>query len=521
MYQALYRKWRPLVFSDVTGQPHITETLRRQVETGRLSHAYLFTGTRGTGKTTCAKILARAVNCEHPEGGNPCNNCPACLGILEGSIPDIAEIDAASNSGVDNIRSLREESVYTPVAAKKRVYIIDEVHMLSTGAFNALLKTLEEPPAHVMFILATTETHKVPATILSRCQRFAFKRISQRDITDRLLKISASEGIDLKPDAAALLARLADGALRDGLSLLDQCASQSSGRPIDTALVGDIVGLAGRERTAELANFIARNDLTAALAALDGLVSAGKDLTAILDELSLLFRDALLSHLLPPSGDEGDGAVDSLKAILPRERLISAILTLQESQTRLPASFNRRLEAELCVIKLCGEARVQEAIVPAAKRVEYAVKKSDNPTAEPARLVSPITEKTPVQADNPATVNEPPPEADTVPEPGAEISERRPAGERFRKLLSANAYFKSFLEEAHAEELNGRLYLDIKDPMALHMLRQKDFETLVGDFYLDGVEFISAKPTADAKKRLSDFKAKAGGLVSEDKQGGE
>ena len=224
MYQALYRKWRPRTFDDVVGQSHITDTLKRQVATGRLSHAYLFTGTRGTGKTTCAKILARAVNCEHPVDGNPCNQCPSCLGIESGSILDVLELDAASNNGVDQVRALRDEAVYTPAAVRKRVYIVDEVHMLSTAAFNALLKILEEPPEHLMFILATTELHKVPATIKSRCQQFSFKRILPGDIAARLAYVAREEGIELRGEGASLLARLADGGLRDALSLLDQCA---------------------------------------------------------------------------------------------------------------------------------------------------------------------------------------------------------------------------------------------------------------------------------------------------------
>ena len=225
MYQALYRKWRPQTFADVIGQQHVTDTLRAQLQSGRLSHAYLFTGTRGTGKTTCAKILARAVNCEHPVNGDPCNECAACRGILDGSVLDVTEIDAASNNGVDNIRDLRDETRYTPAQVKKRVFIIDEVHMLSIGAFNALLKTLEEPPEHVLFILATTELHKVPATILSRCQRFDFRRIGAEDIARRLLDVAAGEGIELTEGAARLIARLADGAMRDALSMLDRAAA--------------------------------------------------------------------------------------------------------------------------------------------------------------------------------------------------------------------------------------------------------------------------------------------------------
>ena len=249
MYQALYRKWRPKTFSDVIGQSQITETLRRQVAEGRTSHAYLFTGTRGTGKTTCAKILARAVNCEHPADGDPCNRCDACRGLESGSFLDVLELDAASNNGVDQVRALRDEAVYSPAHVKKRVYIIDEVHMLSTPAFNALLKILEEPPEHLMFILATTELHKVPATILSRCQRFSFKRITPADVARRLAFVAEQEGIDLKADGAEILSRLADGALRDGLSLLDQCTA--AGGTIDSGAVLEVLGLAGNLQTGQ------------------------------------------------------------------------------------------------------------------------------------------------------------------------------------------------------------------------------------------------------------------------------
>src|SRR5574344_2217730 len=250
MYQALYRKWRPITFSQVVGQKHITDTLQRQVAEGRTGHAYLFTGTRGTGKTTCARILAKAINCLAPLDGAPCNRCEACRGIDQGRLLDITELDAASNNGVDQVRALREEAVYTPALVKKRVYIIDEVHMLSIAAFNALLKILEEPPEHLMFILATTELHKVPATILSRCQRYSFKRITPADIAARLSYVAGQEGIDLRPDGAEILSRLADGALRDGLSLLDQCAA--AGGPVDAAAVLESLGLAGSLQTAEL-----------------------------------------------------------------------------------------------------------------------------------------------------------------------------------------------------------------------------------------------------------------------------
>ena len=229
MYQALYRKYRPQTFDDVVGQRSITETLKNQLITGRLSHAYLFTGTRGTGKTSCAKILAKAVNCENLQDGNPCNCCAACRSIDSGGCMDVLEIDAASNNGVDNVRTLREDAVYTPSEVRRRVYIIDEVHMLSMAAFNALLKIIEEPPEHLVFILATTELHKVPATILSRCQRYSFRRLLPEDIGGRLNYVAYQEGIAIEPEAVSLLARLADGGLRDGLSLLDQCASATAG----------------------------------------------------------------------------------------------------------------------------------------------------------------------------------------------------------------------------------------------------------------------------------------------------
>ena len=300
MYQALYRKWRPKTFSDVVGQEHVTETLQRQVAEGRLSHAYLFTGTRGTGKTTCAKILAKAVNCEHPENGNPCNKCSSCLGIESGGFLDVMELDAASNNGVDHVRALRDEAIYSPAQVKKRVYIIDEVHMLSIAAFNALLKILEEPPEHLMFILATTELHKVPATILSRCQRFAFRRILPREIVGRLNYIAEQEGIDLRPDGAELLAHIADGALRDALSLLDQCAA--AGGTIDSAAVLDALGLAGNLQTAQLMDCVLRRDTKAALLLLHRLYGSGKDVGAVLGELSALARDLLISKTAPEGG---------------------------------------------------------------------------------------------------------------------------------------------------------------------------------------------------------------------------
>ena len=262
-YQALYRKFRPQEFDDVKGQDHIVTTLKNQIKADRIGHAYLFCGTRGTGKTTIAKIFAKAVNCEHPVDGSPCGECPTCRAIAAGNSMNVIEIDAASNNGVDNIRQIREEVEYRPTEGKYKVYIIDEVHMLSIGAFNALLKTLEEPPAHVVFILATTEVHKMPATILSRCQRFEFKRISPDDSAQRLCYIAREEGADLDDEAALLIARLADGALRDALSILDQCIGVSN--HVTTEVVCSTVGIVGREHLYQLVDAAASQNSAKAL----------------------------------------------------------------------------------------------------------------------------------------------------------------------------------------------------------------------------------------------------------------
>ena len=360
MYQALYRKWRPKTFSQVVGQDHITGTLQRQVAEGRTAHAYLFTGTRGTGKTTCARILAKAVNCLHPEDGAPCNQCEACRGIDSGSLLDVTELDAASNSRVDDIRELLSESVYTPTVLKKRVYIIDEVHMLSTQAFNALLKTIEEPPEHLMFILATTELHKVPATILSRCQRFTFKRILPRDMEKHLLEIAQAEQIDLTPDGAEILARMANGALRDALSLLDQC--QVAQGQLDSRAVLDILGLAGSVQTVELMDCILRRDAAEALTRLDGLYRGGKDVAAMLGELGDLARDMTILKAAPDgaaallTGIYDTKTLKSLSGSQPMRRFLYLTETLQSCCAGLGDSFQPRTDAELCLLRLCDES---------------------------------------------------------------------------------------------------------------------------------------------------------------------
>ena len=438
MYQALYRKWRPKTFSDVVGQEHVTETLQRQVAEGRLSHAYLFTGTRGTGKTTCAKILAKAVNCEHPENGNPCNKCSRCLGIESGGFLDVMELDAASNNGVDHVRALRDEAIYSPAQVKKRVYIIDEVHMLSIAAFNALLKILEEPPEHLMFILATTELHKVPATILSRCQRFAFRRILPREIVGRLNYIAEQEGIDLRPDGAELLAHIADGALRDALSLLDQCAA--AGGTIDSAAVLDALGLAGNLQTAQLMDCVLRRDTKAALLLLHRLYGSGKDVGAVLGELSALARDLLISKTAPEggaallTGGYDSQTMDGLLRQADSARLIAICTTLQRAAADMNVSVNRRTDAELCLLKLCDEtlsgdlsainARLARLEQQMATGVRYAAAES---TAQvvPAPAEKPAPARA---AAKPTAVEDeaPPPWEDSAPAPADESFDDAP-----------------------------------------------------------------------------------------------
>ena len=397
MYQALYRKWRPQTFDQVVGQQHITETLKNQVRTGRLSHAYLFIGTRGTGKTTCARILAKAVNCEHPVDGNPCGVCPACRGISDGSVLDVVELDAASNNGVDNVRALREEAVFTPASVRKRVYIIDEVHMLSASAFNALLKILEEPPEHLMFILATTELQKVPATILSRCQRHSFRRIDTPDIAEYLEYIAKQESFKLSHEAAELIARLADGGVRDALSLLDQCSASET---IDLEAVYSAMGLAGNRRTAQLMSGILDHDTDKTLRDFNAMWMDGKDPATLLTELSGLLRDTLMTHVAPKgarsliSGGYDDTTLGELSGRMTTEEIICAMETVQKYTASMRESTSPKTTAELCLVSLCdntmGEsiaelrARISRLELQISSGSFTPVREDKHPTPAPA-----------------------------------------------------------------------------------------------------------------------------------------
>lgn len=446
MYQVLYRKYRPKVFADVYGQEHVTSTLKNEIKENRIAHAYLFTGSRGTGKTTCAKILAKAVNCENSVDGEPCNECEVCKGLDSGTIYDVVEIDAASNNGVDNIRDLREEANYTPSRGKYRVYIIDEVHMLSTGAFNALLKTLEEPPAHVIFILATTEVHKLPATILSRCQRFDFKRIQPETMSVRLKQVAKLEGMELDDDAAILIARIADGALRDGLSILDQCAGRS--KKIDSALVSEVAGLAGREALYKLTDCICTQNSSSAMTVISELYQNSYDMERLCVEMINHLRNFLIVKTVKDSrgliictDDEYNSIISSAENFT-LENVIFALDLFQDALTKIKTGANARVELEMAFVKLCEpkldvnidslvdriskleraanrgvNVSQQSAVVESAKPVvaenkqevkaEKAVEEIKNDTLPPITSSKPSIEPKALQGKNETAVNKP------------------------------------------------------------------------------------------------------------------
>ena len=427
MYRALYRKWRPQRFEDVVGQRAIVAALKNQVAAGRVGHAYLFTGVRGTGKTTCAKIFAKAVNCLHPANGDPCCSCPVCRGIDDGSILDVVEMDAASNNGVDDIRDLRDETAYTPSTCSYKVYIIDEVHMLSTAAFNALLKTLEEPPAHVIFILATTEIQKVPATIRSRCQRYDFTRISPEDIAGRVAQVAAAEQLSLTEGAAGLIARLADGALRDALSILDTCAGVTD--KIDEAAVRRMAGVTDRSYLFRMSDAIAAQDAPAALAELAALRQQSVDVKRLTEELIAHYRSLMLAAL--PGGRELLSGVSSDEEALYLEKgpalgrraAVRAIRALGAALEHMARGSDQRIELELALFALtepdvqpAGAAPVQAAQTsPSARSVPSEPPAQKQPAVRPFAS-SPAAQPSP--APQPAGA-QPAQPAETPPEPSA------------------------------------------------------------------------------------------------------
>lgn len=425
MYQVLYRKWRPKTFSDVSGQEHITTTLLNELSTNRLNHAYLFTGSRGTGKTTCAKILAKAVNCLHPVNGNPCGECEICKGIDSGGILDVTEMDAASNRKIDDIRQIIDEVQFKPSKCKYRVYIIDEVHMLTTEAFNALLKTLEEPPEHAIFILATTEVHKLPQTILSRCQRFDFHRIPPRAIADRLLYVASQEGVTLSDGAALLAASVADGALRDALSLLDRCIAISS--DIDEDVVRSAAGLARKTYLFELANCVINKNTAKALEIVNRLYGESKDMARLCDELLSHFRTLMLIKSVKNPRDIIIMADDEFEQAQVQSDYLSLadIVYYMDVLSRAYQNMGRgtgdRTELEMAVVKL-SSAELDgtiEALTARVTALEKAVKKGIrvNCVPEQVQAVSqPVQSEPPkpeVQKSEPEKVQEVKPVVET------------------------------------------------------------------------------------------------------------
>lgn len=424
-YQALYRKYRPLTFSDVVGQEQVTKTLQKELMDGKTVHAYLFTGTRGTGKTSCAKILARAVNCQNPVNGDPCLECEQCKATLTDENTDIVEIDAASNNGVDSIRELRELINFAPANSKYRVYIIDEVHMLSSGAFNALLKTLEEPPAHVIFILATTEVHKLPATILSRCQRFDFRRIDSEKIAERIKFVASKEGLTVTDDAATLIASAADGGMRDALSILDLCASNN--KNIDENTVETVCAMAGNDYLIELTHCLKQGDTEKALMLIDELNNSSVDMLRLLSELTSHFRDLMIVKTVKGAkkpivcSSKRMQALEKQAEDFDIKEIICCLGILQETASKMQTG-NRRSQMELAVIKICNPAL--SADLDSLERRVTALERGSNVHTFPVILSKeePITKKN----DNPDPIDEEIPLPDSEDEIPAPIEEDAP-----------------------------------------------------------------------------------------------
>lgn len=399
MYQALYRKWRPQTFSDVIGQEHIVDTLKNQIIHNRISHAYLFCGSRGTGKTTTAKIFSRAVNCLHPVDGNPCNECEACLGILNGSNIDVVEIDAASNNKVDNIREIRDEVIYPPADVKYKVYIIDEAHMLTTSAFNALLKTLEEPPAYVIFILATTEFHKIPATILSRCQKFDFKRITYRDTAKRVQQVVEKDGLKVSPEGIKLLAKAADGSIRDALSILDQCVSAGKDE-IGFEDIANILGASDPAFVSKLGNAVIGEDISSALLMVNEAVYNGTDILKLSDDLIEYFRNLMIVKTTKKPLDVLDVSEETIAELeqaakrIPLNRILHIIEVLFDTMSYAKFITNPKIALETAMLKIAAKEtdRDLDAIL---NRIELLEQKSmQTPAVEAAGLSSDTAEQT-------------------------------------------------------------------------------------------------------------------------------
>ena len=496
MYQALYRKYRPKNFDEVVGQEHITATLKQEIASGRIGHAYLFTGSRGTGKTSCSKIIAKAVNCPNQHDGNPCGVCAVCRGIDDGSVLDVTEIDAASNNGVDNIRQLREEANFTPAQVSYRVYIIDETHMLSVGAFNALLKIMEEPPEHVIFILATTEVHKIPATILSRCQRFDFRRISPSVIAARVRWVCEQEGIQIDPEAADLIASLAEGGMRDALSLLDVCRSNARSGEQDSSAsraekitlehVRQSAGLAVSDSLFAVADAVLRRDVPAVLQEIDRMFENSIDFEKMCVQLIAHYRGLMMAKAVKNpqefvSGLPQDAQRLSAQAAgYPMGQILYSLTVLQDALSRMGRTAQTRVELEMAAIKLCSPEldRSLDAILARLDRLEAQVRSgavvppAGEEKAPASELQAALTrvQKTPSQ--KPAT---PPQDASQQDRPKKPVVPFAPWPQVLEALRHVNTALHGALVSTEAF-LDGEIVLiDCQDPLFLEMIRSNDY----------------------------------------------
>ena len=496
MYQALYRKYRPKNFDEVVGQEHITATLKQEIASGRIGHAYLFTGSRGTGKTSCSKIIAKAVNCPNQQDGNPCGVCDICKGIDDGSVLDVTEIDAASNNGVDNIRQLREEANFTPAQVSYRVYIIDETHMLSVGAFNALLKIMEEPPEHVIFILATTEVHKIPATILSRCQRFDFRRISPAVIAARVRWVCEQEGIQIEPQAADLIASLAEGGMRDALSLLDVCRSNARSGEQDSSAsraekitlehVRQSAGLAVSDSLFAVADAVLRRDVPAVLQEIDRMFENSIDFEKMCVQLIAHYRGLMMAKAVKNpqefvSGLPQDAQRLSAQAAgYPMGQILYSLTVLQDALSRMGRTAQTRVELEMAAIKLCSPEldRSLDAILARLDRLEAQVRSgavvppAGEEKAPASELQAALTR---VQKTPPQKRSAPAQDASQQDRPKKPVVPFAPWPQVLEALRHINTALHGALVSTEAF-LDGEIVLiDCQDPLFLEMIRSNDY----------------------------------------------
>ena len=502
MHQALYRKWRPKSFDDVCGQEHITSVLRYEVENNALSHAYLFCGSRGTGKTTCAKILAKAVNCLSPEKGNPCGKCEACLSSENSTATDVLEMDAASNNGVENIRDIRDEVVYTPSLLRYRVYIVDEVHMLSPSAFNALLKTLEEPPAHVIFILATTELHKLPSTIISRCQRFDFRRIALPVLAGRITYIAEQEGISLEPAAADRIARMAQGGMRDAISLLELCAGVD--KKIDVTTVDTMMGSGGRDETLRVVSAIVASDYDTIFKVVEEAVSSSRDLSVFWQDLIAVYRDLLVVKTTNDAKryldltDAETAKLTELSAVFKKGTLLAHCRLLEDALFAMQrANAVKRMVAELTLVRMCDPAldTSAEGLLARVERLEDAVAAgvpASKPTSQPLPPADPVPQPPVPEAPPAAAAATPTPAKKAAPPPapapstpavfpttGRVLHRIRGYMNCIERIRRENTMLASFIDGKAFLDESGRVILQLTNSFALTMIdNPKNKETI-------------------------------------------